>query len=310
MKPATIAHAGCDKEIIRKLDLVRELAAGKGRKLTVRFWAGTGVDLAVVDPSDAFGQRAMEIALRHQIPTLLVANNKDYDRSTVLKTRMLSANMSAFHFYEAIEAALPDARRETVSASHTDPFWEMLLGEENYLTLRHGAHEIWVNRVDGYCLARTHRAATAVATAANAAVDLEVKPVPALPNLGGGERTSIENFFFNALLGHQSLPDQKGFRFTLTSWPDIRCDQADTTQAITGLAATAMGQRCDAETLYQRVDPALVEAFLMACRIAGIAETQSGDTGGNHGKKSASAEDKSSGLVSALGRWLGLGSSK
>ena len=59
----------------------------------------------------------------------------------------------------------------------------------------------------------------------------DVEPVEKMSNEGGaGDRTSIEDFFFQALSGRSDLPKQTDYRFALTSWPDIRCDEATLTE--------------------------------------------------------------------------------
>jgi len=304
MRGITLAHAGCDAGVVRKLEMIGGLATtGRCQNLRVKFWDGIGCDLVVVDPRDGFGDRALEIARRHRIPALLLGDTGDQGSSGP----SLTATMSAFHFYEAIEAKLSEAEPSQAPAEQDSTLWSELTQDHPLVSVRHGVYEIWVNRLDGYCIARTRRAAAAVKNALREGASFDVEPVEKMSNEGGaGDRTSIEDFFFQALSGRSDLPKQTGYRFALTSWPDIRCDESTLTEQITSMAAKALTP-CDTQALYQRHEHSLVNAFVLSCRIAGLTDETRAETPNDPiGGSKTSDANKSSGIKAALGRWLGL----
>jgi hypothetical protein len=304
MRGITLAHAGCDAGVARKLEMIRGLATtGRCQNLRVKFWDGIGCDLVVVNPKDGFGDRALEIARRHGIPALLLGDPGGQSNTGP----SLTAEMSAFHFYEAIEAKLSEAEPSQAPAEEHSTLWSELTQNHPFVSVRHGVYEVWVNRLDGYCIARTRRAAAAVKNAFREGASFEVEQVEKISNEGGaGDRTSIEDFFFKALSGRSDLPEQTDFRFALTSWPDIRCDEPKLTEQITSLSAKAL-TLCNTSELYERHEHSLVNAFVLSCRIAGLTdETRAEATGDPASASDTSDTHKSSGIKAALGRWLGL----
>lgn len=330
MKDITIAHAGCDEAVLKKLQVSANLFIGEGYSLTFKPWEGTGTDILVANPDDAFGYKTADIAHRHGVPMMLITEHKEkYQHLINDSAIVIEGNQPAGIFFRLVEKLLTQANSAAQvvaeAAGHvaggeseppTDSFalpeLDELARTRQPVQFGVGDHYVYLFPRKGVCAADSKESFVAVRDAIREHQPLSIHDLdPSQQQNPPTLYVSTEGFFFQAFVGMKDLPDFEGSRVSLSSWPNIKSKQY--APALASLSASLVVGSCDVADIIASDNGRVANALLHAANLSGLLESDTSGTAqvaeqsesvpamAGHGQAK-----KQSGIVGALSKWLGM----
>lgn len=326
MKDITIAYAGCDQAVLKKLQVSANLFAGEGYSLCFKQWEGVNADILVANPEDAFGYKSADVAHRHGVPTMLITTKKDQYRELLGDSSIVvDGDQPAGLFFRLVEKLLTkgkSAAQAVVDSSQQGAVLsnDGLLPELSELfnaetPVRFGTLDNFVYLIPkkGVCAASSKADFVAVRDAIRSHTPLEFSPVESSQSLAElTHYVSSEGFFFHSLVGMQDLKNFPQHKVSLSSWPNIKSKKF--AAELASLSASLVVSSCNASALITGCgSPRVANAMLYAAHISGLLEVSEVNESelsmpeapaalvSNQG-----AAKKSHGIVGALSKWLGM----
>lgn len=314
--------------MLKKLQVSANLFIGEGYSLTFKPWEGTGTDILVANPDDAFGHKTADIAYRHGVPMMLITENREkYQHLINDSAIVVEGDQPAGLFFRLVEKLLTQsnkaakvvaevasdahARDELSSAFALPELTELAQASQ---TVRFGVNECFVYLLPnkGVCAAESKENFVVVRDAIRHHQPLSVTEVDQPQKLKPlSLYVSTEGFFFQAFVGMNDLPAYEAGYVTLKSWPNIKSRHYASTLA--SLSASLVVGSCNVDELIDSDNSRVANALLHAATLSGLLErddTAEAPASGPPEAVPAMAGHeharKHSGIVGALSKWLGM----
>lgn len=298
MMPLTLAHAGCDDDVIHKLIMAAALFRGRGIDVTVQPWEGAEEALVVTNSLHPYGREVNEIARRRSIPNLTVHHRPPVGDDAgfwIIKDR------PAFEYFRLLERALTASAGLEKPLVGAGPVRIETLNRTSAGLLAYGRARVLLEPEAGVCRAGSVWNILTLVEAFRRG-----RPVKRLPNDGPATNRdiviSLENLVFAALVGREFCHWSGSSTFRLRAWPDIP-DHGHGRELAT-LSVLLSGQWRYFEELVDVAPARVVAAFLHACRVAGL--LQENDEAAWLTRPKRSANDGRRSAATGFRRWLGL----
>jgi hypothetical protein len=303
MARLTVAHAGCDEDVVKKLNIVANLFRGRGKFLNIEFWQGTGVDLVVANRQDAFGCRVADIARRKKLPVLWVSDEGDIDVDLALREGAIKSGKPAMEFFHQFERLLSEKQDGAADSSIGGIIQDLAQEKERcyVYTTTNGA---FMNKETGFFRAVSHRDLLAIAEALVLDKSIRITRKSRTEEKVAEASTSIENLIFGGLVNSNFQQFNRSQSLSLSAWPDIKSRRYG--GEIAALSAMLINATLSMEELETAAQPKVVSAFLFACRVAGLLIEAETDVTTQIEPKDHAKKPRTDKMLTMLKNWLGM----
>lgn len=326
-----LRHAGLPEAFLRRLVLACRVASAQQLILRCEPWDGTRCDLAVVAVTDAYGQRAADLARRRGTP-LLGVHAPGQTADTEAFPLQLSADAITGDVLNALLQCLAwgaradgtgsvkatPAAAEASAPNH--PVHDSLMGAlaalegsgAGWLHAQCSGIEVFIDREGGRVCAESVDMLKIAAPRAGRE-GWTARPHSGLQT-GAPRRlasSSLDTFLLTAAMAARStLPALPALRFQLRQWPDLggMPEAVDALRVVRAIQSRRLTEAEIRETT--GVDEATVRACLHAFRAAGLVRGEPTDATAatpTEVATAAASSRTSSRVLHRLARWVGLG---
>lgn len=299
----TVAHAGCDDDVVRKLNIVANLFRGRGKFLNIEFWQGTGVDLIVANRQDAFGCRVADIARRKNLPVLWVCDDGDIDVDLALRESVIKSGKPAMEFFQQFERLLSEKQSASPDSSVGGIIHDLARENERcyVYTATNGA---FMNKETGFFRAVSHRDLLAIAEALVLDKSIRITRKSHTEEKLAEVSTSIENLIFGGLVNSDFQHFNRSQGLSLSAWPDIKSRRYG--GEIAALSAMLINATLSVEQLEAAAQPKVVNAFLYACYVAGLLNETQTEISAQSKTTDNAKKPRPDKMLTMLKNWLGM----
>lgn len=299
----TVAHAGCDEDVVKKLNIVANLFRGRGKFLSVEFWKGTGVDLVVANRQDAFGRRVADVARRKHLPVLWVSEDNDIDVDLAVRESIIKCDKPAMDFFQQFERLLSE-KAECASSARVECIIDKLTEEKQRCYVATATAGAFMNKETGVFKAVSHRDLLALAEALVLDKGVSVTFRSSAEEKNAEVSTSIENLVFGGLVNSGVRQFNGPQSVSLLAWPDIKSKRYG--GELAALSAMLVGSTMSLSQLEAVASPKVVNAFLLACRVAGLLNEEQIDIVEQKAVSKLASKPYQDGVLGTLKKWLGM----
>ncbi|EDY85957.1 hypothetical protein GP5015_510 [gamma proteobacterium HTCC5015] len=313
--------------MLKKLQVSANLFLGEGYSLCFKQWEGTGADILVANPEDAFGYRSADVAHRHGVPLMLITDHKDQYQELINDSSIVvDADQPAGLFFRLVEKLLSKGKtavqnvvdigtvpsQQADTATNDDVFPELaaLVGVESAMKFGLSNHYVYFLPKKGVCAAASKEDFVAVRDAIRSHEALSFSEVSDSESLTSLKHyVSSEGFFFHSFVGMQDLPRFPNGQVGLTSWPNIKSKKFAAELAT--LSATLVVTTCNVSDVLESHSAKVANALFYAAHISGLLEVKASEKATVTAMPTAvvdgaNAKKHHGGIVGALGKWLGM----
>jgi len=303
MAKFTVAHAGCDEEVVKKLNIVANLFRGRGKFMNIEFWKGTGVDLVVANRQDAFGRRVADIARRRNLPVLWVCDDGDIDVDLALRESVIKSAKPAVEFFQQFERLLSE-KQGTSPDSKIGGIIHDLAQEKERCYVYTTTNGAFMNKETGFFRAVSHRDLLSIAEALVLDKSIRITRKSRTEEKLAEVSTSIENLIFGGLVNSDFQQFNRSQSLSLSGWPDIKSKRYGS--EIASMSAMLTNATLSIEQLENVAQPKVVNAFLFACHVAGLLNETQEDVTTTQIEQNPTKKPRPDKMLTILKSWLGM----
>lgn len=313
-KKYSISSAGCTEEQASKLALCQQLFDTFPAKIEFKQWKGIDADLVIVNGDDSYGQKIASTSIRHGIHTLILSKQQEPIAGLEQAKFILDKVPASFIHKEIASLLFQDQEQATDKQSVIDEekqtplqnLMDALSATKKTSCFGFGNHHIFFDPLKGVCHVASRADLTVVLDAIRQGKEIWTKDCITKTERDKEEKMhlSIESFFFYALVkikGHKFFLDKE---VKLLGWPNI--NSSSYSAELASICASLISRPTLSNSLYEENNSSIVSSMLYAAHMSGLLEAKERDATQTKPIPKQPEQQKRTGLVGALGQWLGL----
>lgn len=303
MREIKIGSGPLPEDLEVKIKAALSLFDAQKYEITFQSWKGAA-DLLIINDGDEYSNNLKKIALARDIPVLVI------DGQTNDSYKVVNSSLPSVAFYKSIRLLLKaeGGNSALIADAGKDLLLKLLSQSQNYY-INHGVYKVYVDLDRGLCEARSEETFNNLRNAIRK-IPQNVEVYSESVNSTKDNNTiqiSIESYFFQVLAGLHGLAAFEGKDVKLKSWPNI--NTRDYAANVASLSSELLSGFKPVKKLEEYHKSSVLKALLYATQLANLLDVTSDEsataTTSTQQPESQEAEEKATGMMAALSRWLG-----